>query len=217
MLDDRPAPFSRKGIDLGELIRKIEAGDFPPPRQVRADIDKPLEAICLKAMDRKPADRYESVRALATDIERYLADEPVSAYREPWTVRARRWTRKHRTAVTAAAAALLMALIGLGAVAVVQTKARNDLAAKNKALDARRKRAEENEKQAIAAVKRFGEVISNEPALKDTPALEPLRKRLMQEPLAFFRSLRDRLQSDRDTRPASLVQLAEAIHDDSGT
>ncbi len=102
-------PFSRKEIGLGDLIRKIEDGDFPPPRQVRADIDKPLEAICLKAMKTKPADRYESVKALATDIESYLAEEPVSAYREPWTVRARRWTRKHRTAVTAAAAAMVVA------------------------------------------------------------------------------------------------------------
>ncbi len=42
--------FSRKGTDLGKLIPKIEAGHFPPPRQVRAEIDKPLEAICLKAM-----------------------------------------------------------------------------------------------------------------------------------------------------------------------
>ena len=114
------APFSRKGIDLGELIQKIEAGDFPRPRQVRADTDKPLEAICLKAMSLKPADRYESVRALAADVEHYLADEPVSAYREPWTARARRWTKRHRTAVVATFAALVVGIVGLGAIAGLQ-------------------------------------------------------------------------------------------------
>ena len=40
-------PFSREGLDWGDLIKKIEAGDFPPPRQVRADLDRPREAICL--------------------------------------------------------------------------------------------------------------------------------------------------------------------------
>ena len=61
------APFSRKGIDLGKLIKKIENGEFPPPRQVRPEADKPLEAICLKSMCRKPADHLpESVAMLAS-------------------------------------------------------------------------------------------------------------------------------------------------------
>ena len=214
------APFSRKGIDLGQLILKIEAGDFPPPRQIRADLDKALEAICLKAMARQPADRYESVKALADDVERHLADEPVAAYREPWTLRARRWAKRHRTAVTATVAALAMAAVGLGAVTAVQTKAKNDLAIKNDQLkDANRslaeqfRRAEDREDQAIAAVKRFGDAIANEPELKNSPALDLLRKRLLGEPLAFFRALRDRLQADRDTRPESLDRLALASYD----
>ncbi len=66
---------------------------------------RPLEAICLKAMALEPEDRYAIARALADDLERWLADEPVSAWREPLSVRARRWARRHRTAVTGAAAA----------------------------------------------------------------------------------------------------------------
>ena len=211
------APFSRKGIDLGTLIRKIEAGDFPPPRQLRSDLDKPLEAICLQAMARKPVDRYESVKALADDLEHYLADETVAAYPDPWTVRARRWAKRHRTSVTAAAVALVATAIGLGVVSTVQTKARNDLTAKNDelrdanlSLDKQFRRAEANETEAIAAVRRFGDVISNEPELKNNPALADLQKRLLKEPLAFFRTLRDRLQADRDTRPESLARLADA-------
>ena len=53
----------------------------------------------------KPEDRYASAEALADDVERWLADEPVTAWREPFSVRARRWVRRHRTAVTGAAAA----------------------------------------------------------------------------------------------------------------
>ena len=46
----------------------------------------------------RPEDRYASARALADDIEHWLADEPVSAWREPFSRRARRWARRHRTA-----------------------------------------------------------------------------------------------------------------------
>ena len=67
--------------------------------------------------------------------------------------------------------------------------------------------------QAIDAVKRFGDAVANEPELKNNPALDGLRKRLLKEPLAFFRDLRDRLQADRDTRPESLARLAQASFD----
>ena len=42
-----------------------------------------LEAVCLKAMALRPEDRYASPRALADDVEHWLADEPVSALPEP--------------------------------------------------------------------------------------------------------------------------------------
>ena len=66
-----------------------------------------LEAICLKAMALRPEDRYASPRALAEDVERWMADEPVTARREPWAERARRWAWRNRTAVTAGVSAVL--------------------------------------------------------------------------------------------------------------
>ena len=214
------APYSSQGLDLGELVKKIETGNFPPPRQLQAGLDKPLEAICLKAMSVKPADRYESVRTLAADLEKYLADEPVSAYSEPWIIRARRWTRRHRTAVTATVAALAVATVGLGAVSAVQTKARNDLAGKNgdlrnanASLEVQRRRAEDRESQAIEAVKRFRDAVADEPELKNSPSLGTLRNRLLKTPLTYFRSLRARLEADHDTRPESLARLAQASFD----
>ena len=59
-------------------------------------------------------------------------------------------------------------------------------------------------------MKRFGDAVASEKELKNNPALESLRKRLLKEPLAFFKDLRDRLQADRDTRPESLARLAQA-------
>jgi tetratricopeptide (TPR) repeat protein/tRNA A-37 threonylcarbamoyl transferase component Bud32 len=102
-----------KGQDPYEIIAKVQRGEFPHPRQWRADVPRPLEAICLKAMALKSEERYATAKELAGDVEHWLADEAVSAYVEPWRVRAGRWSRKHKAVVATAAAALLTATIGL--------------------------------------------------------------------------------------------------------
>ena len=89
--------------DVGQLLRRVQRGEFARPRQLDPAIDRGLEAICLKAMAVKPEDRYASCRALAEDVERWMADEPVAVYREPLFRRARRWAKRNRTTVTAAA------------------------------------------------------------------------------------------------------------------
>jgi serine/threonine protein kinase/tetratricopeptide (TPR) repeat protein len=134
------APIGER--DVAVVREKVRLGEFPPPRQVEPDLPRPLEAICLKAMARKPEDRYPTPRALAEDLERWLADEPVSAWPEPPSDRARRWMRRHRPAVTGVAVALLVALIGLGAVAVVQTRANDRLTRANAATTEAKHQAE---------------------------------------------------------------------------
>ncbi len=133
LLTGRP-PF--EGDDIGAILRGVQRGDFRPPRTIDPAIDRALEAVCLKATALKPEDRYGSCRALAEDIERWMADEPVSAWREPLSARARQWARHHRTGVTGAAVALLAGLIGLAAVAAVQSRANAALAGKNLQLTA---------------------------------------------------------------------------------
>jgi serine/threonine-protein kinase len=102
-------PF--EGKDVGAVLQKVQRGDFPPPRQVKPDVPAALEAVCLKAMALRPEGRYPTPHALKSDIEYWLADEPVSAWREPWRVRAWRWARRHQSAVAAAVAGLLVALL----------------------------------------------------------------------------------------------------------
>jgi serine/threonine-protein kinase len=95
--------------DPGTVLRRAQRGDYPPPRRVKPDVPRALEAVCHKAMALRPADRYGSARALAEDVERWLAGEPVRAYREPVAARLGRLLRRH-----AAAAVLLLAAAGLG-------------------------------------------------------------------------------------------------------
>jgi WD40 repeat protein/serine/threonine protein kinase len=131
------APVEDK--DAALVLQKVQKGDFPRPRQLQPDVDPALEAICLKALALKSDDRYASPRALADDLERWLADKPVSAWPEPWTVKSRRWVGRHRTLVTGAAAALLVGLVSLGITALLlgsaydaEKNARADAVAKEK-------------------------------------------------------------------------------------
>ncbi len=105
------APFNDP--DMADLLRKVERGDFPPPRKLKGWVDPALEAICLKAMATNPDERYHTPRALADDVDHWLADEPVSAWREPIRRRLRRWGRRHRLLVTGLAATLIVAVASL--------------------------------------------------------------------------------------------------------
>ena len=96
-----------EGDDIGAVLGAVQKGEFPQPRKLDPSIDKALEAVCLKAMALKPEDRYATPRALADDIEHWLADEPVAAYPERRIERLGRWLRQHRTWTYAAAAALI--------------------------------------------------------------------------------------------------------------
>jgi WD40 repeat protein/serine/threonine protein kinase len=100
------------GTDVPEILNKVERGAIVPPRQIKKDIPQALEAICLKAMALKPEDRYKTAEALADDVEHWLADEPVSAVPEGLSRRLARWHRRHRAAVQAGVAALLVITVG---------------------------------------------------------------------------------------------------------
>ncbi len=72
-----------------------------------------------------PAQRYRTPRALADDVEHWLADEPVSAWREPLVRRLRRWGRRHRLVVTGLAATLLVAVAALAVGNLLVARQRN--------------------------------------------------------------------------------------------
>ncbi|QDU49628.1 serine/threonine-protein kinase [Gimesia panareensis] len=139
------------GENLGEVLKRVEAGEFAAPRNVKRDIPKPLEAICLKAMARSPQERYVSPQALADDLERYLADERVSAFSEPLLIRTRRWIRKHPGGVSALAATVLVGLISSILVSTVVSGKNRELGAANTALTESEKVARHAQQDAESA------------------------------------------------------------------
>jgi serine/threonine protein kinase len=106
------APFG--GQAAGEMLAKVRKGNFSPPHQPKLEVPPALEAVCLKEMALRPEDRYPSASALAADVEKWLADEPVGAWREPLRLRLGRWARRHQAAVAACAAGLLVAVLAGG-------------------------------------------------------------------------------------------------------
>ncbi len=186
-----------EGDDVGEILRRVQRGEFAPPRRLDPSIDKALEAICKKAMALKPEDRYSSCRALAEDIERWMADEPVSAWAEPWTRKMLRWLTRHRTGVTAAAAALLAGMVGLSAVLAVQARANLALADKNTALSAANAKIAARYNLAVDAIKTFHTGVSKDFLLRQEQ-FKDLRDRLLNSAAGFYEKLGALLKDETD-------------------
>lgn len=102
-----------EGATPKDVLEKVLSADPSPPHDVNPSTPRALEAVCRKAMARSAPQRYASAAELATDVQRWLADEPVTAYREPWPDRAARWARRHRPVVAATATTLLTAVVAL--------------------------------------------------------------------------------------------------------
>ena len=102
----------RQGATRDEILEMARTAPPVPPRKLLKDVPRALEAICLKAMARSPAQRYATAMELADDVQRFLAGEAVSACNEVWIARAWRWVKRRRRAITrASVAASVVALL----------------------------------------------------------------------------------------------------------
>jgi serine/threonine protein kinase/tetratricopeptide (TPR) repeat protein len=217
LMTGRP-PF--EGDDIGEVLRRVQAGEFRAPREAYASLDKALEAVCKRAMATQPAERYATCRELAEDVERWMADEPVIAYAEPVSRRMRRWAKRNRTVVAMAVVALVAGVVGLSAVLVVQTHAKADIArALLHETQARTALAQANTKVqaryelALEAIKTFHTGVSEDFLLKQNQ-FKDLRDRLLKSASDFYGKLgallgQDSEASSRRALLASNFELAE--------
>ena len=92
---------------LAAVLEKSRSGAIENPRSVVGDVPKALDSIAMKALSLEPEDRYGSVQSLIQDVERFLADEPVTAHKESLGEKISRVGRRHRTLVRTAALVLL--------------------------------------------------------------------------------------------------------------
>lgn len=109
LLSGRP-PYA--GTSTLDVISSIRDSDPEILHRLDPRMNRDLEMICRKAMDRQPERRYASANALAEDLERFVAGKPVLARPLPRRERMRRWGHRHPVvSVTCAVSALALILL----------------------------------------------------------------------------------------------------------
>ena len=116
LLTGRP-PF------VGEQPVKViqQASEKPAPklRTLAPKLDRDLETICAKCLEREPNARYRSAADLAEDLERWLEGQPIAARPVPTPARIWRWSRQNP--IVAGMTALLLALATMAGVMIWKT------------------------------------------------------------------------------------------------
>jgi serine/threonine protein kinase len=102
-------PF--RADSIGETLRQVTETQPVSPRLLNPAIPRDLETVCLKCLQKEPARRYHSAVALADDLERVLAGQPIHAKPVGRVQRAWMWCRR-KPGTASLIAVLLLALIG---------------------------------------------------------------------------------------------------------
>jgi WD40 repeat protein len=123
------APF-QAGTPLDTLLQVLER-EPPTPHSLNASVNRDLETVCLKCLEKEPARRYESAAALADDLGRWLRGEPIAARAAGAPERLWRWCRRNPAAVALVAALVL--LTGAASLVALWWRADRDTALANEA------------------------------------------------------------------------------------
>jgi serine/threonine protein kinase len=182
-----------------ELLRQIESVDPRPPRSIDRGIPPELETIVLKAAAKDAADRYASAGALAEDLRRFLADEPILAKPPSRWNRTLKWVRRHRAIAIAAVSVLVFttiaSLIATTMIALAQSKTtaayhseqvQRLLADQQRAqAERQRARAEQSYHEARRAVDYFTHVAADQ--IPKVPSLVDVKQNMLETALDYYR------------------------------
>jgi tetratricopeptide (TPR) repeat protein len=98
--------------NLTDILLQVLDNEPTPPRQLVPDLPVALETVTLKCLQKEPAARYDSAKALAEDLRRYLDDVPVQARRVSLVRKLLKKARRNKPLV-AVGIALVLSLLGL--------------------------------------------------------------------------------------------------------
>ncbi|QVL32790.1 serine/threonine protein kinase [Telmatocola sphagniphila] len=172
---------------VAEVIDRLKANGAPSwPREINSAIPAPLDAIVRKAMSPIATDRYQSAIDLGKEVDRWLGDEPVLAYPEPWIERLRRRARRNRGLVISLTLVLmtltLASSIGLYFVNREKNRTKEAQGETKLALDKSQeseKLANEQRELALTTIRKVANQIQS--ALKNRPDTQDIRKNLLAE------------------------------------
>ncbi|MDB5337594.1 MAG: Serine/threonine protein kinase PrkC, regulator of stationary phase [Planctomycetaceae bacterium] len=103
--------------EMSILLEQVQHTLPPAPRQIKPEIPKELEAICLKCLAKDPAKRYPTAAALAEDLYLYQTGETLRGIPAALPHRLGKWLRRHRRSVAAVAVASFLSLTLAGGLA----------------------------------------------------------------------------------------------------
>lgn len=103
---------------LPAVLEMVQTRKPPTPHRLDSDIPRDLSAICMKAMEKDPANRYADTGELAADLQRWLKGEPTRVCPINPMERIRRWYRRHRPFLIAGGLTTF-ALLGVVVLAVL--------------------------------------------------------------------------------------------------
>jgi tetratricopeptide (TPR) repeat protein/tRNA A-37 threonylcarbamoyl transferase component Bud32 len=150
LITGRP-PF--QAASVMETLRQVLEEEPVAPRQLNRAVDRDLETICLKCLQKQSAKRYGSAQALADDLRRYAAGEAILARPVGGGERLWRWCRRNpRFAGAIAAISLLLLVVSVGSTwaALTIRQERNQKEAERQAAETAREEAERARKLAQA-------------------------------------------------------------------
>ena len=113
------------GDRIPEIYAKILNEEPPPLRKLSPKVDRDLETIVHKALDKEPSRRYGEAGALAEDLQRFLAGEPIIARPASLMRRAHHRVRKNPVAYAAGAVAIVALLLAVFVFDAMRAKARH--------------------------------------------------------------------------------------------
>jgi len=207
-LTGRP-PF--KGPTPLDTLYQVIHDDPVPPRQLNKRLPRDLETVCLKCLGKDPHQRYHGVAELADDLGRFQRSEPVRARPLGWPAWGWRWCRR-RPAV-AGLLALVLALTVGAFTAVTALWLRADRARAD--ADHQREAAEGRLDLATDAVGTYLDAVTEDADLRKSD-FHPLRKRLLESAVPFYRKLAEERPGDarqQATRGRAYGRLAAIYHE----
>lgn len=199
------------GESREELLNQISSIDPPSMRSISSAIPVDLETIVGKAIAKDPGERYPTARALASDLQRFLADEPILA-RPPSTVdKLIKWTRRHRSIAVSAVAMLLLTSIGLliSTIIIAREQRKTEQAYRlqqQRAVEAnvQRNRANSSAKEARQVLSFLTRVAAEE--LPRDPQFMSVRQKLLEAALDYYENFLEQSKND----PQAAAELTAA-------
>ena len=133
LLTGRP-PFSADSVV--ETLRLVREQDPTRPSLLLRGMDRDLETIALKCLEKVPEQRYASAEELAGDLERWLDGEPIRARPTTWLCRTRKWARRKPASAALVGVLILSATMLVGGLAWNNVTVKRERNEKQAALDA---------------------------------------------------------------------------------